>query len=109
MNTYEQGRQEFETGRWSKAYRLFRQALKEEATEIRDRYGARVLMARCLAKLGQPDEAETELNRVKQQLPNSDHELLEQFGVAWQEVEDTRRLTKSELEARRKLASDLQP
>jgi thioredoxin-like negative regulator of GroEL len=104
VNTYEQGRQEFETGRWSKAYRLFRLALKEEETEIRDRHGARVLMARCLAKLGQPDEAESELNLLKAQLPQGDQVLLEQFGVAWQELEDTRRLTKSELEARRKHA-----
>jgi hypothetical protein len=61
-------------------------------------------MARCLAKLGQPDEAESELNLLKAQLPQGDQELLEQFGVAWQELEDTRRLTKSELEARRKHA-----
>jgi hypothetical protein len=98
VTTYEQGRQEFETGRWSKAYRLFRQALKDEQTAVRDRHTARLLMARCLTQLGDPDQAETELNQAKPELPRGDQQLLEQFTIAWQEVEDTRRLTKLEVE-----------
>lgn len=102
MTKLDKGRNEFETGRWSKAYRLFQEALREKDGTVRDRQEARLLMARCLARLGEPDEAEAELNDVKPQLPPEDEKLIEQFGIAYQEVEDTKRLTRHELEARRK-------
>ncbi|MBX3461404.1 MAG: tetratricopeptide repeat protein [Planctomycetes bacterium] len=102
MTHIEQGRNEFETGRWSKAYRLFQQALHENEGSVRDRQEARLLMARCLAQLGEPEKAEAELKGVKPALSPEDNALLEQFEVAYQEVEDTKRLTRTELEERRR-------
>ena len=64
----------------------------------------RVLMARCLTQMGEPEKAETELKEVKPKLSPQDAELVKEFETAWREVEDTKRLGKDEIERRRATA-----
>jgi thioredoxin-like negative regulator of GroEL len=99
---YDQGKQEYETGRWSKAFRYFKESLKDtqRVSEVR------ILMARCLLGMGEPDKAELELKNVKQLLGDKDKEMLAAFEEAWRLLHDTRRLTPQELEARRRKASE---
>jgi thioredoxin-like negative regulator of GroEL len=97
----DQGKDEYETGRWSKAYRLFQKALEGRNDSERQVKEVRLLMARCLVQMGEPDEAETTLKDVQAKLSNEDKELVEQFETAWREVEDTRKLGREELERRR--------
>ena len=101
MNEIEQGKSEFETGRWSKALSLFKKALDGRNDSAREVAEVKVLMARCLANLGDPDTAQGELEAVKPEIAPGDAELLNQFETAWREVEDTRRLTRQQLERRR--------
>ena len=101
MTEIEEGKSEFETGRWSKAYRLFQKALEGRNDSTREVAEVRVLMARCLTQMGEPDKAETELKEVKPQLSPADAELVREFETAWREVEDTRRLGREEIERRR--------
>lgn len=97
MGEVEKGKSEFETGRWSKAYRLFQKALEGRNDSSREVAEVRVLMARCLAQMGEPDKAAGELQGIKPQLSASDSDLLRQFETAWREVEDTRKLDKKAL------------
>lgn len=106
MNEIEQGKSEFETGRWSKALRLFKKALEGRNDSAREVAEVKVLMARCLSQLGEPEQAEGELHSVKPVIPADDSELLEQFETAWREVEDTRRLKRQEIERRRAQADE---
>jgi predicted negative regulator of RcsB-dependent stress response len=101
----EKAKSEFETGRWSKAYRLFQKALAGRNDSSREVAEVRVLMARCLAQMGEPDKAVTELTDVKAKLSPQDSELVRQFETAWREVEDTRKLDKAEL-ARKRAAAE---
>lgn len=103
MSDFEQGKREFETGRWSKAYRLFQSVLRKHASGVEPRE-VRLLMARCLARMGEPDQAEAQLLEVKPELSQRDQALLEVFEAAWRELEDTRRLTPGELKKRREQA-----
>jgi hypothetical protein len=61
-------------------------------------------MARCLAQMGEPEKAETELKDVQPRLSPQDAELVKEFETAWREVEDTKRLGKEEIERRRATA-----
>ena len=98
----EKGKSEYETGRWSKAYRLFQKALEGRNDSAREVAEVRLLMARCLAQMGEPEKAETELKDVRDKLSPADKELVNQFEVfSLVEGEDTRKLDKAEL-ARRK-------
>jgi thioredoxin-like negative regulator of GroEL len=97
----EKAKSEFETGRWSKAYKLFQKALAGRNDSSREAAEVRVLMARCLAQMGEPEKAATELKDVKAVLTPTDKELLREFETAWREVEDTRKLDKTELERKR--------
>ena len=101
MGEIEQGKSEYETGRWSKAYRLFQKALEGRNDSAREVAEVRLLMARCLAQMGEPEKAQTELKDVRDKLSPKDKELVNQFELVWREVEDTRKLDKAEL-ARRK-------
>jgi len=103
VNQYEQGKHEFETGRWSKAYRLFQTVLRDHAPEVEPRE-VRLLMARCLAMMGEPEQAEVQLLEVKPELSARDQALLQVFEAAWKDLEDTRRLTPAELKRRREQA-----
>jgi len=100
----EKGKDEFETGRWSKAYALFQKALEGRNDSAREIAEVRLLMARCLAQMGEPEQAETELKDVKQRLSDQDAELVKEFERAWREVEDTRKLDKEEIARRRAAA-----
>lgn len=100
----EQGKREFETGRWSKAYRLFQTVLRDHGREART-LEVQMLMAHCLARMGQPEEAEVHLLEVKEELSQRDQDLLAVFEAAWKELEDTRRLTPAELKRRREQAN----
>lgn len=97
MGDVDKAKSEFETGRWSKAYKLFQKALAGRNESTREVAEVRVLMARCLAQMGEPDKAETELKDLKPILSPADNDLLRQFESAWREVEDTRKLDKKEL------------
>jgi thioredoxin-like negative regulator of GroEL len=97
----DKAKSEFETGRWSKAYKLFQKALAGRNDSSREVAEVRVLMARCLAQMGEPEKAESELKNLKPRLTPSDKELLREFETAWREVEDTRKLDKTELERKR--------
>ena len=101
MTEIEQGKSEYETGRWSKAYQLFQKALEGRNDSAREVAEVRVLMARCLTQMGEPEQAESELKTVRPQLSEADKDLLNEFEVAWREVEDTRRLGKAEIERRK--------
>lgn len=104
MDEIDKAKDEFETGRWSKAYALFQKALEGRNDSAREVAQVRVLMARCLVQMGEPDKAETQLKDLRDKLSTSDHELLKQFETAWREVEDTRRLDKAEIERRKAAA-----
>jgi thioredoxin-like negative regulator of GroEL len=95
----EKAKSEFETGRWSKAYKLFQKALAGRNDSTREVAEVRVLMARCLTQMGEPDKAETELKDLV--LSKRDNDLLRQFETAWREIEDTRKLDKKELARKR--------
>jgi len=99
---YTQAKQEYETGRWSKAFRHFKEALKDtqRVSEVR------ILMARCLLEIGDPEKAEIELKNAKKLLSAKDKEMLDAFEEAWRLLNDTRRLTPRELEERRRKASE---
>jgi thioredoxin-like negative regulator of GroEL len=97
----DKAKSEFETGRWSKAYKLFQKALAGRNDSSREVAEVRVLMARCLAQMGEPEKAETQLKELQPRLTPSDKELLREFENAWREVEDTRKLNKTELERKR--------
>ena len=101
-NSFEEGKQEYETGRWSKAFRYFKESLKDtqRVSEVR------ILMARCLLGMGEPDKAERELKNARQQLAEKDQEMLAAFEEAWKLLNDTRRLTPRELEERRRKAAE---
>lgn len=102
MGKLETGREEFDTGRWSKALKLFQEAMRdlpEGSPELRE---VRVLMARCLARLGNADKAEEELLDVKESLTPGEEAMLAVFENAWRELEDTRRLTPAQVAKRRK-------
>ncbi|MCA8916838.1 MAG: tetratricopeptide repeat protein [Planctomycetes bacterium] len=101
MGELEQGKSEYETGRWSKAYSLFQKALEGRNDSAREVAEVRLLMARCLAQMGEPEKAQTELKDVRDKLSPKDKDLVNQFELVWREVEDTRKLDKAEL-ARRK-------
>lgn len=101
MTELEQGKSEYETGRWSKAYRLFQKSLAGRNESERQVKEVRLLMARCLVQMGDPDEAESTLKNVQSKLTPEEEDLVKQFEEAWREVEDTRRLTPAELAARR--------
>lgn len=104
MTEIEKGKDEFETGRWSKAYALFQKSLKGRNASEREVAEVRLLMVRCLVQMGEPDLAETELKDVKPKLSSGDTELVKEFERAWTEVEDTRKLDKAEIERRRAAA-----
>ena len=95
---FDKGRKEFETGRWTRAYTYFQKAVKDEARAAE----VRILMARCLLGMGDPESAERELKNVKKVLSDRDHELISHFEQAWSQMKETRKLTPAELEARRK-------
>lgn len=101
-DAFEQGKKEYETGRWSKAFRYFKESLKDtqRVSEVR------ILMARCLLGMGEPDKAESELKNAKLILGEKDKEMLNAFEEAWRLLHDTRRLTARELEERRKKAAE---
>lgn len=101
-DAFEQGKKEYETGRWSKAFRYFKESLKDtqRVSEVR------ILMARCLLEIGEPDKAEAELKNAKQVLADKDKEMLQAFEEAWRLLHDTRRLTPRELEERRRKAAE---
>lgn len=104
MSDLDKGKAEFETGRWSKAYQLFQRVVAEQTDQSappRTMQEVKVLMARCLLQMGDPDRAEHELIDVREQLSPADRELVRRFEATWRELEDTRRLTRAELEARR--------
>ncbi len=103
VSDLDQGKREFETGRWSKAYRLFQTVLRDHGREART-LEVQMLMAHCLAKMGEPEEAEVHLLEAKEELSQRDQALLAVFEAAWKELEDTRRLTPAELKRRRELA-----
>ena len=63
-----------------------------------------MLMARCLTQMGEPEKAEAELEDVKPKLSPEDSELVREFETAWKEVEDTKRLSRDEIERRRATA-----
>ena len=100
MNAFEKGKEEYETGRWSKAYKLFRQAASERDSVEE----VRILMARCLLAMGDPVRAEQELRDVKEILSERDQELLIEFEKAWKSLEDTKLLDANELRHRRESA-----
>jgi len=104
LDEIDKAKDEFETGRWSKAYALFQKALEGRNDSAREVAQVRVLMARCLVQMGEPDKAETQLKDLRDKLSTSDQELLKQFETAWREVEDTRRLDKAEIERRKAAA-----
>lgn len=101
MGDVDKAKSEFETGRWSKAYKMFQKALAGRNDSSREVAEVRVLMARCLAQMGEPEKAESELKDVQPRLSPSDKELLREFETAWREIEDTRKLDKKELERKR--------
>lgn len=98
----EQGRKEFETGRWTRAYKYFEKAVKDDARAAE----VRILMARCLLGMGDPDSAERELKNVRTLLSDRDHELIAHFEQAWSQMKETRKLNPAELEARRRAAQN---
>ena len=104
MTEIDKGKDEFETGRWSKAYALFQKSPEGRNASERQVAEVRLLMARCLVQMGEPDQAETELRDVKPKLSPTDAELVKEFERAWTEVEDTRKLGKAEIEKRRAAA-----
>lgn len=104
MTEVEKGKDEFETGRWSKAYALFQKALEGRNDSPREVAQVRVLIARCLVQMGEPEQAESELKGVQPELSPGDTELVKEFERAWREVEDTRKLDKAEIERRRAAA-----
>ena len=99
---FEQAKKDYETGRWSKAFRYFKESLKDtvRVSEVR------ILMARCLLEIGEPDKAEAELKNARQVLGEKDQEMLAAFEEAWRLLHDTRRLTPRELEERRRKANE---
>lgn len=101
-DAFEQAKKEYETGRWSKAFRYFKESLKDtqRVSEVR------ILMARCLLGMGEPDKAESELKSARRQLGDKDKEMLAAFEEAWKLLHDTRRLTPRELEERRRRAAE---
>jgi thioredoxin-like negative regulator of GroEL len=101
-DAFHEGKKEYETGRWSKAFRFFKESLKDtvRVSEVR------ILMARCLMEIGEPDKAEAELKNARQTLADKDKEMLQAFEEAWRLLHDTRRLTPRELEERRRKAAD---
>lgn len=108
MSDIAKGKAEYETGRWSKAYSLFQRVVADSETEGTPRrtvHEVKVLMAHCLLQMGEPDRAESELLDVREQLSEADRELLRRFEATWREMEDTKRLTRAELEARRAKAN----